>query len=913
MGTTPLYGLPSPENPDIADGPQQIGALAQSVEDLLSVGSVNLTAGTIRVAAPVLQDEAVRLQDLQNVAGSPAPQPINWLTDVDTATFAPTVGAALAWNGTQWVPASVTGSVVAGDVGAVPTAGTQDRLWANIVSLVGTATPGAVSPLAPSYARDGVTGTWFKVAPQVLADLADVDTTGVAVGQTIVWDGAAWIPGTAGGGGSSTLDGLTDVTVPAPVDGDILVWSSVASQWVNSPPAAGATLPTAGAGLVGGAASYDVAADPLLPGIVVTPDAVGFDPAIAGVSLDTHTHSMDDLSDADTTTTAPGTGNVLLWNGTNWVPGAVAPIVAPTGEGVWRYQGTVVGADPGAGNATMSGTGSGTRTFAVSRFTVPGDERNLGVMRAGDNLTITDAPGGAVTQFARFALTTDVTDNGAWFSFDAVLSDGGFTPTPAPGTPVRIMGTFLGGQPVVPATRQVTAGAGLTGGGALSADVTLDAVAGTGIVVAADSISLDEAYTDTLYQPAGVAVPQALDDLTDVAGAAGATVGQALVSDGAGQWAPGTVSAGGTTYIAGAGLTETPAGTFNVGQGTGIVVGPDTVAVDQAVLDGRYSQLSHAHALDDLTDTDTSTVPPAASDVLMFDGLGQWRPGALPAAVSEVGVGTAAPTFTADGIWADTTGLTGVAAPDATAPVAPTYAYDALTGLWSRGVAQSDLDAAKAQADTDYVNVAGDTMTGLLQLSGAPTIGLHAARYADAIPRFPDTATRDAFYAALAGGPQAGMKCFVAPSYQMFDGTAWRPSGSTGGGLRGKGTGGGLSLTDGVTQWFSFTPKMPAPGDDFEWVAGGVKIPWSGNYEFVGQWGVNTTTANSLGYVYITSTLEFIHHSAYFGNLSTGGSTRATVSGVLACVEGEVVGMRGTITGTSSTSRDLLLQVHGPL
>lgn len=40
------------------------------------------------------------------------------------------------------------------------------------------------------------------------------------------------------------------------------------------------------------------------------------------------------------------------------------------------------------------------------------------------------------------------------------------------------------------------------------------------------------------------------------------------------------IGTGGTTYTAGGGLTESPAGTFNVGAGTGIVVNADDVAID---------------------------------------------------------------------------------------------------------------------------------------------------------------------------------------------------------------------------------------------------------------------------------------------------------------------------------------------
>lgn len=46
---------------------------------------------------------------------------------------------------------------------------------------------------------------------------------------------------------------------------------------------------------------------------------------------------------------------------------------------------------------------------------------------------------------------------------------------------------------------------------------------------------------------------------------------------------------GGGTYVAGNGLDETPAGTFNVGAGTGIVVAADTVAIDPNIVMRRLA------------------------------------------------------------------------------------------------------------------------------------------------------------------------------------------------------------------------------------------------------------------------------------------------------------------------------------
>lgn len=49
----------------------------------------------------------------------------------------------------------------------------------------------------------------------------------------------------------------------------------------------------------------------------------------------------------------------------------------------------------------------------------------------------------------------------------------------------------------VQSSRQVIAGSGLTGGGALSADVTLNVGAGVGVSVAADSVAVDQAFSPT--------------------------------------------------------------------------------------------------------------------------------------------------------------------------------------------------------------------------------------------------------------------------------------------------------------------------------------------------------------------------------------------------------------------------------
>jgi hypothetical protein len=122
-------------------------------------------------------------------------------------------------------------------------------------------------------------------------------------------------------------------------------------------------------------------------------------------------------------------------------------------------------------------------------------------------------------------------------------------------------------------------------------------------------------------------------------------------------------TAASSVYVAGAGLGEAPARTFNVGAGPGITVAADTVSADLAFLDTQYGPetlylndlidvdtvtvpvpipgdalvyngtmwrpgtVSQVEMIDELLDVDTSTVPPAASDILYWNGTTNWVPG----------------------------------------------------------------------------------------------------------------------------------------------------------------------------------------------------------------------------------------------------------------------------------------------
>lgn len=52
MPATPVYGFPAPDVPDDADGPEQLLALGQAVENLLTTGTLKMAGGVIEANTP---------------------------------------------------------------------------------------------------------------------------------------------------------------------------------------------------------------------------------------------------------------------------------------------------------------------------------------------------------------------------------------------------------------------------------------------------------------------------------------------------------------------------------------------------------------------------------------------------------------------------------------------------------------------------------------------------------------------------------------------------------------------------------------------------------------------------------------------------------------------------------------------
>lgn len=62
MATTDVYGWPTPDYPQEADGPEQLQALAAAIENLLTTGTLKMAGGKIEVADPTANQHPVTLK-----------------------------------------------------------------------------------------------------------------------------------------------------------------------------------------------------------------------------------------------------------------------------------------------------------------------------------------------------------------------------------------------------------------------------------------------------------------------------------------------------------------------------------------------------------------------------------------------------------------------------------------------------------------------------------------------------------------------------------------------------------------------------------------------------------------------------------------------------------------------------------
>jgi tagatose-1,6-bisphosphate aldolase len=296
---------------------------------------------------------AVGATKAQGLLADTAVQPtdsIDVLVDVDTTTAAPTTGQFLEWDGTNWVPGSASGGTVnlgyttAASTGTVTNdSGTDATIPAATTSLAGLLTGADKTKL------DGIaTGAEVNVA----TDLSYTASTRLLASST-----------------------GTDATLPEVV-------------------AAGDS------GLMTGADKTK------LNGIAAGAEVNAVDSVFGRTGAVTATdgdYDLGELGDVDLTTTAPTNGNLLQYDGTNWVPGSASGSSVNLGYTTAASTGTVTN-DSGT-DATIPAA-----TTSLAGLLTGADKTKLDGIAAGAEVNVaTDLSYTASTRLLASSTGTDVT------------------------------------------------------------------------------------------------------------------------------------------------------------------------------------------------------------------------------------------------------------------------------------------------------------------------------------------------------------------------------------------------------------------------------------------------------------------------------------------------------------------------
>ena len=226
---------------------------------------------------------------------------------------------------------------VAGRTGAV-TLSTAD-----VSGLATVASTGAYSDLSgtPTLATVATTGAYSDLSGTPTLGTASAEDVGTSAGNVVQLDGSARLPAVDGSqltnlpASSLALDDLTDVTITAAATGEVLRYDG--AEWVDAQLAYSdlsgtptlATVATTGAysdlsgtPTLGTAAALDVGTS---ANNVVQLDGTGKLPAVDGsqlTNLPASSLALDDLTDV--TITAAATGEVLRYDGAEWVDAQLA-------------------------------------------------------------------------------------------------------------------------------------------------------------------------------------------------------------------------------------------------------------------------------------------------------------------------------------------------------------------------------------------------------------------------------------------------------------------------------------------------------------------------------------------------------------------------------------------------------------
>jgi hypothetical protein len=308
----------------------QDAIVADSATDTLSV-----IAGT---NISITTDQSSDALTINNT--STAGTTLSGLTDVNTTGIA--IGKILEYDGSNWVIGEKTGTGATTLTGLTDTPANYTSK-ANFFAKVNSSATGLdfVSTDTDDIS-EGSTNLYYtdtradvRIGLANLSNLVDVHTTAPTDGQALVWDDANnyWEPGTISGGGSLGANSVNDSHIDWGTGANQVSTTDIPelTNLYYTDARADARISTAGSALWNTAHSWG---DHSSANYLTSASLSSLTDTTIGNLSDgkvlkyisspgawmASTISIDELTDVDTSTTAPLNTQVLTWNGTNWVP-----------------------------------------------------------------------------------------------------------------------------------------------------------------------------------------------------------------------------------------------------------------------------------------------------------------------------------------------------------------------------------------------------------------------------------------------------------------------------------------------------------------------------------------------------------------------------------------------------------------
>ena len=594
-------------------------------------------------------------------------------------SLAPLDGQFLKWNGTtqQWEPTTLAGALsVFGRTGAI-TAQVGDYTFAQIAGSVGTSQ-------LPAAGGD-LSGT-LSGAAVVKIQSRPVSATAPATGQFLGWDGAQWAPqtltggvssvfgrtgaitaqsgdytfgqisGTVGSGQLPTLGGdlsgaLTSALVTqlqgravssaVPGAGQVLTWSG--TQWLPQASTGGVSSTFGRTGAVtaqSGDYSFAQISGSVTAGQLPT---VGGD--LSGLLT---AMTVNRIQSRPVSSTAPTTGNVLAWDGTQWGPstpggvtsmfGRVGAVSGQSGDYAFsQISGSVAAGQLPAAGGDLSGVLATPTVARLQNRPVSASSPTVGQV-LGWNGTQWAPQSAAAAVTSTFGRTGAITAQTGDYSFPQISGSVANSQLPSAGgdlngTLTSATVTGLQSRPVattVPASGQV-----LSWNGTQWAPQSFSAAGVTSIFGRAGAVSAqagDYSFAQISGSVAGTQLPSAAGDLSGAlsaptvaaiqsrpVAATAPAVGQVLAWTGA-QWSPQAQSGGVSSVYGRTGAITAQSGDYTFSQISGTVASGQLPAAG-----GDLSGTLSSATVSKLQSRPMSSAAPSTGQVLGWDGT-QWSP-----------------------------------------------------------------------------------------------------------------------------------------------------------------------------------------------------------------------------------------------------------------------------------------------